>query len=181
MEIQMHCIYFPVCWILLVLDLFQLTQPDVHGCYLGFKVYNSRLPQTKSNSSQGGTWAWESNFPPTRPRCLQQKPFPETWQKIFPKPSIHVQWNPFNMDTKRTCHSVSINQVFVLSRFILEKNTWACFRQDKRNCSLHMGVHKAEFHCTNLDRLISTLNFRDLLQSATHCRISWALPSSSNH
>ena len=42
-EIQMHCIYFPVSWILLVLDLFQLMQPEVHGCYLGFTVYNSRL------------------------------------------------------------------------------------------------------------------------------------------
>ena len=42
-EIQMHCIYFPISWILLVLDLFQLIQPGVHGCYFGFTAYNSRL------------------------------------------------------------------------------------------------------------------------------------------
>ena len=69
-----------------------------------------------------------------------KNPSPKLNQKPFPKPSIHVQWNPFNMDTNRMCHSIYINQVSVLSRFILEKNIWAFFRQDKRNCSLHMGV-----------------------------------------
>lgn len=49
MEIQMHCIYFPVSWILLVLDLFQLTQPDVHGYYLGFTAtHQAMLPPTNT-------------------------------------------------------------------------------------------------------------------------------------
>ena len=106
---------------------------------------------TKRNKNRA--WSQVNKHPSSKPN-----------QKPSPKPSIHVQWNPFNTNTNGTCHSIHINQVSVLSRFIVEKNIWACFRQDKRNCSLYMGVHKAEFHCTNLDRLISTLNFRDLQQ-----------------
>ena len=53
---------------------------------------------------------------------------------------MHIQWNPINMDTDRTCHSVHVNRVSVLSRLNLEKMYELLFHWNKRNCPLYPGV-----------------------------------------
>ena len=53
---------------------------------------------------------------------------------------MHIQWNPINMDTNGTCHSVRVNQVSVLSGLNLEKIYELLFHWKKRNCPLYPGV-----------------------------------------